>query len=508
MIFRLLALHFSMALLGLGLAASAQAGTITVVAEASDGPVPASSFASILWHALYEHEGHDAVFLPSLDESAVESMVGTNRTTLLHAQLTWKADAYRLERQGEGPHMLGGSYPSVVTTEYVLQGTQLVATRTWTTEGPLTVYEVRAPTPERFIGMPEVSLQETVALAVRPVAAPVWSIEPDLRSIPIVLVADEEYRSFYGEKRWHSVAGRAIARANALLRPAGITLDIVETQTWTSPDHLSDLSDLLRDLYQQPRVHAQALRVGFTGQTRLEAAMHFEMEDVGRAFTPGRDVLVADQASPPGHDPSWDVAEEGVAVAHEVLHALGIPHTDQPGMLMSSTKRGTVHRMSSSTIELARTAAEARYAHWDTLAALTSLTHAAEQHLEDLEYKLDFISDNLAFGPGVIEPGALEPKELSALTNVAIGRYYLRQTNENPDQARELRRHAQHHTQSALAQEPSLRSLHAIQRQVLAALPSDSLSTNALSEDDNPAGTPPFDDLPVCLEDEELLTCE
>ena len=493
--------------LALGLLSPASAGpasTIAVVADAEEGPLPASTLRSVLWHALYDELGHDATFLPTLDASAVTAMRGTPMTTLLHVKLAWRTDAVNVRLPDQPSHFVGGQYPSIEATEYALDGDRLVARRTWRTEGAVSVYRLRDQGPRTYIGLPEVSLQETASLAIRPVQAPVWTVDPEWLHVPIVLAADEEYRSFYGEERWKLTAGRALDRANAILRPAGVQLRVVDHQAWSSPDSLTELSDLLEAMAVHPNPHPTAIRVGFTGQTRLAVEWQAEMEDVGRAYTPGRDVVLADQAVAPGHDPAWDVADEGVALAHEVLHALGIPHLEEPDALMSATKRGTVHAMSPASVALARSAASARYTHWDTLAALAALSEAADAHLPTLEWKLDYISDNLAYGPGVPAPGALEPRQLSALTNVALGRYYLRRASEDPSDAWRLQLGARMHTESALAQEPSWREARSLQRQIQAAQRAQRPTHDA------PWGTPP-DDGRVAAECPEVappLTCE
>jgi hypothetical protein len=491
-------------------------GTIAIVAEADEGPLPRSTLESVLWHALYEDMGHDARFLPTLDATAIAAMRDTTMTTLLHVRLAWKTDAVHIQLPEQPSYFVAGHYPSIETTEYALQGDLLVARRTWRTEGPVSVYRVRDDRERHYIGLPEVSLQETASHALRPVQAPVWRSEIDWLHVPVVLAADEEYRSFYGEDRWHITAGRALDRANAILRPAGIQLRVAGHQEWQSPDGLTDLSDLLKAMATHPHADPAAIRIGFTGQTRLAVAWQAEMEDVGRAYMPGRDVLVADQAVAPGHDPAWDVADEGVAIAHEVLHALGIPHLQGDDMLMSATKRGTVHAMSPGSIALARAAASARYTHWDTLSALVALSDAADTHLPTVERKLDYISDNLAYGPGVPAPGALEPREFSALTNVAIGRYYLRLATDNPTDAWRLQLGARLHTESALAQEPSWREARSLQRQIQAAQraykPPPTAPQPAPAPqppEPEPAEPAPHALLPTCpLRDPTLPTCE
>jgi hypothetical protein len=180
-----------------------------------------------------------------------------------------------------------------------------------------------------------------------------------------------------------------------------------------------------------------------------------DIEELGHAYLPGTDVIIADQASPPGHLAAWDVAEEGVAVAHEVLHALGVPHSTHQHLLMSETKSSVVHVMAAGTRELARAAAQARLVHWDKVTALVSLSATAETWLADDELKVDFIIDNLNHGPGVPRPGELTPDRHSALTNVAMGRYYFLQAEKGPDNAEQLRGSALAHSEAAAEREPA-----------------------------------------------------
>jgi len=487
------------------LIAPAHAGTIAVVTESTEGPLPASTFESVLWHALYQEFGHDAVFLSKLDSSAVQAMRGTTMTTLLHARLTWRTDSVQIDLDDRPSYFVGGYFPSIETTEYALQGDQLVARRTWRTEGPVSVYRVRNSDDRAYISLPEISLQETTAHALRPLQAPVWTAEPDWLLLPVVLAADEEYRTFYGEEGWIATAGRVVDRANAILRPAGLRLQVQAHQAWISPNQLDDLSGLLSAMARHPNPIPRSIRLGFTGQTQLAVAWNAEMEDIGRAYMPGDQVLIADQAVAPGHDPAWDVADEGVALAHEVLHALGIPHLDEPDHLMAATKRGTIHALSPASIALARAAAATRYTHWDSLAAIAALSEAADAHLATLDVKLDFITDNLAWGPGVPAPGTLEPRQLSALTNVAIGRYYLRKSTENPSDAPQLQAGARVHAESALAQEPSWREARSLQRQIQAAARTHRAASTPAPSPERPEARGP---LLTCPLDDPPPTCE
>ncbi|MFK7929170.1 MAG: hypothetical protein AB8H79_13335 [Myxococcota bacterium] len=497
--------------LGLGVVGvtPAQAGgeTIAVVAEADEGPLPLATLNSVLWHALYAKHKHRAVFYPDLNAAAVEQMRDSSLTTLLHVRLSWRPDSARVKRDDGETYLVGGHYPVIETTEYRLHGDMLIADTTWRTDGPLSVFHVRGAEANRFISLPEVSLQETASLAVQPIRAPLWKTHIDLVRVPVVLAADDDYRSFYGVDQWPQVAGRAVARANAILADVGVELEVVSTQEWHSPDRLHDLSSLLGHLSKQPIGHPNALRIGFTGQTQLGITWQSEMEDVGRAYLPGRDVLVADQAVAPGHDPAWDVAEEGVTVAHEALHALGIPHSEQPDHLMSATKRGSVHAVSPATRELGRAAAASRYTHWNSTTALTTLSQAAEAHLTDPELQIDYIGKNLHYGVGMPDPNSVQPGQLSALTNVAVGRYYLARAAEDPGNAKALRNTARRHAESALETKPQWQEARQLQRQLLAAERAQrAIKTPKIAPADEYHSTG-FGDRPTCPSDGSA-TCE
>jgi len=106
-------------------------------------------------------------------------------------------------------------------------------------------------------------------------------------------------------------------------------------------------------------------------------------------------------------------------------------------------------------MELARAAAQARLVHWDGVVALVALSHAADAWLADDDLKVDYILDNLVIGPGVPAPGQLIPERHSALTNVAVGRYYYSQAQEGPPNAEQLLGGAVAHSKAAVQRQPA-----------------------------------------------------
>jgi len=407
----------------------ALAGTVAVQVDVRQDEVPAPAVEAMVWHALFDRHGHDAVILDAGDP--VPRMQAEDLTTLYRFEVSWSPLTTRLEGRG----VIGSVAPVVRVEEHRLDGSTLHPYAFWTTQGALAIYEeIPLHGEPALVSLPQVALQEAIGVAVNPVMAPTWfRSEPYLR-VPVELAADEEYRAFYGP-RWKAVADLRVHRASALLHQAGIELDVVVHRDWTSPDDLGGLSDLLDALAATPRERPDAIRIAFTQQTDLATVPDREVEDVGRAYRPGNDVVVADQAMVPDHPGAWDEAEEGSAIAHEVLHALGVTHLEADYFVMSPTKASTVYRLAPSTRGLAQTAVRARYATGDPLDAVAALGAAAEAWLADTESQIDYIMGNLAAGPGVPPPGWVAPGSLSALTNAAIARYYLQLAARDPENA-------------------------------------------------------------------------
>ncbi|MBW1878169.1 MAG: hypothetical protein JRJ84_07395 [Deltaproteobacteria bacterium] len=407
--------------------APALAGTVAVQVEVHQDEVPSPAVEAMVWHALFDRHGHDAVILDADDP--IRRMRAEDLTTLYRFEVSWSPLTARLDGRG----IIGSLAPTVQVEEYQLDGAALRPFAHWTIQGALALYdEIPSQGEPAIVSLPQIALQEAIGVAVNPVMAPIWYREDPFLDVPVELVADEEYRSFYGS-RWKEVADLRLRRASVMLRQAGIQLEVVGHHSWTSPDDLHGLSDLLDALAATPRERPDSIRIAFTQQTDLATVPDREVEDVGRAYRPGSDVLVADQAMVPDHAPAWDEAEEASAITHEVLHALGVTHLEAEYFVMSPTKASTVHRLAPSTRALAQTAAHARYATSDPVHAVAALGAAAEAWLAEPESQIDYIMGNLAAGPGVPPPGWVAPGSLSALTNAAIARYYLQLAERDPD---------------------------------------------------------------------------
>lgn len=420
-----------------------------VVNTPENAEVTLAAAQSLVWHSLNEEHDHVALVLNGTPQAALAVMKERGIRSLFQFDVSWDRQVVPLD----GGMFIAAKAPSIDVAEYIADGDRMVPRATWTSVGATALYRENNDSNESFLSLPEVALQEAVTVAVKLVAAPIWGGEVASLPIPIAVVADEEYRAFYGP-RWRGQAMRRIERASVLLGQAGLSLKVVYWGEWNSNNASPDLSVLLDDLASGPLPAPAILRVGFTQQTAL-ASVRSDIEELGHAYLPGTDVIIADQASPPGHLAAWDVAEEGVAVAHEVLHALGVPHTVHQHLLMSETKSSVVHVMSEGTRKLARAAAQARLVHWDKVTALVSLSAAAESWLIDDELKVDFIIENLDRGPGVPPPGELRPDRHSALTNVAVGRYYFREAEKNKVNAEYLRGVALAHSEAAAQSEPA-----------------------------------------------------
>ena len=429
--------------------APAQAASIAVMADSDEHALNDAAVESILWHALHAKLGHDALFVEGELPEVHGALKAAHLTTLLRFHVSWSTDLVEVDGG-----ILMDQVPTVHVEEYRTGPQEMALVRTWDAHGALALYRVSETTSLGYLAMPEVSLQETIFTALGPVQPPVWRTQPTgVVTMPIEVCADDEYRAFYGE-RWKAEVDKRVQRASDLLAPAGLALRVSGHCDWESDLKDQSLKLLLEHLAEQP-LRDGLLRVGFTQQMHLESGEATRIEDVGRAFQPGRDLVIADQALPPGHQPIWDEAEEAVAVAHEVLHTLGLPHLESDQFLMSALKRSTIHRLSPSSAALARAAAEARYAHWDPELAMLGLAHAAQAWITEPDLQVEYIRENLARGPGVPVPGDIAPNRISALANVAISRHWLLQASTSPSDSA-LRKTVLAHTNAALLTLPEL----------------------------------------------------
>jgi hypothetical protein len=429
---------------------TAIASTIAVTTSAEEiGGLPLAAVQSAVWHALNDIHGHDALMLSGVPGLQVIPALRDNHiTTLLHVDVQWEPEIMPVEADVAIVLHL----PEVMVTEYVVDGAGLLPGRSWRGVGAGGVVTEPGPDGDAYVAYPELALKKAMGRALAMVSAPTWGAEPDLISLPVVVAADEEYRTHYGS-RWPSVASQRLQRASLILAQAGFRLEATSFEGWTSPDDTLALSALLDVVAGQPLPADAALRIGFTRQADLEHSDGIS-EQLGYAFLPGENLIVVDRMVTTSHSNEWDEAEEGIAVAHEVLHALGVPHIQHDNLLMSATKSTVVHVMSESSRQLARAAAQTRRSHWDREVALTSLSMAAERWIEDPELQIDYVVENLNAGPGFPTPGALQPDRLSALTNVAVGRYYLSRAQGPDDQAATFREGGLAHSRAALEVHP------------------------------------------------------
>ena len=223
------------------------APTIAVRATTDGKVLSQQSFESIIWHELQGSLGHETVFVERVDIHLLDAMRRQKLTTLLEIDIAWKIDVIKLE---DG-RRAGGYFPTVTTREWALLEQRLVAQKEWTTTGAVALYKVDDGPKDELIAIPEISLQTTVKMALEPIEAPFWGhAEPWIR-VPVLALADEEYRSFYGDK-WQSEISARIDRANALLRPVGIVLDVEKMSPWTSKSG-SETLQLLDEIASLPR---------------------------------------------------------------------------------------------------------------------------------------------------------------------------------------------------------------------------------------------------------------
>lgn len=443
------------ALLACLTASTALAADVAVSVRTGAGPVDRRGAEAVVWHAL-EH-GHDLQTLvvpPSGERTWAAALREEGVRTHLDVTVQWKK---LIVDVGEGMKAATPS-PEVIVVERVLVDDQLVVRARWRAVGAPAVFRVAGVDDGSLLTLPDASLQTAVATALSQLTVPAWGDRDAALRVPVVVAADPAYRAAYGPG-WRAEAARRVLAGSRILAQAGLALDVVGFQAWEGvPDDGSSgvpsLAEQLDALQRTPNpLPAAALRIAFVepppGSRLLDGA-----EDVGRAFTPGVDVVVADQPLPPGHPAQWDLAGEGVIVAHEVLHALGAPHEDAPGFVMSARKVGLAWRLTPRTVQLARVAAEARLVHWDPATALLALSAAAERWLADTpRAQLAYVVDNLRVPPA---PGAVDPARASALANAALAHSYTRMADQDATDADLHRSIALAHVQAAIAMQPSL----------------------------------------------------
>lgn len=400
----------------------AHAATVEVALDVeADGALTRPQVEAVVWQALSRDASHDAAFV-------VEHGPPRAGVERWRVAVSWDPQVIRVDG-----HLFATLAPRVVidTGEGERQwlGTALVVDH-----------------PEHgWVSLPDAALMRTFDRAGPALPDATWHALPQTHTLGVVVAGDEEFRALWGAG-WTDAADRRVARANAVLAAAGISLAVVGYEAVRSEDG-ADMRAILRDLDRTELPKRADLRVGLTGQVRALSA--HDMEDVAVAFVPGQTVLLADQRPALRSLSTWDAVEEGTALAHEVLHAIGIPHLEEPGQLMSAEKAGTVYGVSPRVAALAHAAMQAR-STLDPMRAMLALEDAAGL-LDDRADAVSFITHNLLEGIGVPYPGLVDPDRLSPLGNAALGRYYLRQAVASPDEADQWRKTAALHSRAAIS---------------------------------------------------------
>lgn len=402
--------------------ASTWAATVEVELSVDGDLLTRGQVESVVWHALARDLDHDAVFVEPGHGSSTPGL------TRWRMNVSWDPQVLHVE-----DHLFATLAPRVrihdENGEHQWLGTAIVLDHD----------------EHGWVSLPDAALMRTLDRAAPQLDPATWHATAETRELRLVVAVDEELRTTWGDD-WVAQADRRIAHANLLLQHAAIELTVVGYEAIESRED-ANLHTLLRELDARPMPERAALRVGFSGQVRAEAATN--IEDIAVAYVPGQTVLLADQIPATPTLASWDAAEEGTALAHEVLHALGIPHLEVPGQLMSEFKAGMLHELSPAAIHLAAAAMEAR-ATLDPLHAVLTLGEAANG-LQDRSDAIAYVTHNLAAGIGVPHPAMVDPERLSTLTNIAVGHYYLRQADRSPAQASRYRRTAALHSRAAFA---------------------------------------------------------
>lgn len=304
----------------------------------------------------------------------------------------------------------------------------------------------------RWLVWPEVALQRAMLEVMDSLRGPAWGERSPTRSLPVVLAVDAAWKVRHGGN-WHAQAIRRVDIANRVLGSLGVEMEVVAVQDWGVPLSLSTLSARLAHLAATPRpVEGRVLRLGLSGvavPARLGGAT-----EVGRSFQPGADLVISAQEDP-GGNPRWEAAHEAAALAHEVLHALGVPHEDGgERSVMRGHHDGLAMGLSARSEALAKAAYSARNEHWDPEVSLQVLTDAAERWLVgEPELQLVFIAGNLGAPP---PPGRVDPRRLSPMANAALSRMHLDHAMAVPESAARHAAAAVAHAFAVREQSPAL----------------------------------------------------
>ena len=299
-----------------GLTAAHASGTsVAVAASAENGPLPDSAVQSLVWHAMATEQGHHTVLVdPDDTEAWLSTLKAQHVSTLLEVRVHWTVQAILLDG-----HIVADDVPTVQFTEWVVRDHLLESERVWEVHAPMAV--VSTPQDDgRVVTLPEVALQEAVSQGVADAAPPVWRAGPPSRvTVPVEVCADPQWRDRHGPD-WQKAALERVDRADQIVHQAGLTLHVAGYCEWQPETSSASLTALLDDLHAQP-LRDGRIRLGLTA--RPDTSSSASMEYVGRAYTPGRDLVVADQTPPPGHDPARSRRPTGLHPADDRARARG-----------------------------------------------------------------------------------------------------------------------------------------------------------------------------------------
>ncbi|HHO50466.1 MAG TPA: hypothetical protein ENK18_06215 [Deltaproteobacteria bacterium] len=351
---------------------------------------------SVVWHALVELGGRAPLLLDGPPEASVIELRRNHLSTLLSIEISWVRSA--LWRDGR---MIWTEAPRIALTEHAVGPAGLRTLEHYQFLGEPEL----AHTAEGWLPVPAYALEASLERVLDELAIPAWglAVGPSTAAgrtlrVPVIISTDAPYRERHGPC-WRDAVAARLQRASALLQAAGIELVVERYEDWAPDTGTSSPVALLADLSTS---HARqgpdgeldrAVRVGLSGVRRTRPTK--TVEAVGAAYVPGRHLVVVD---PPATG-ARDVTQDGTAIAHELLHALGVPHPDEPGVVGSATLAGPVHELAPASQALARAAAEARWAHWDPTVAAVLLADAAT-HLPERELRMTYVTRNLAAGQG------------------------------------------------------------------------------------------------------------
>jgi len=285
--------------------------TVAVVVDAGNqSRVPAEQVMNML-RLMLLHRGYRSVLLPSPD-----------------LQGDYEADALLSVACGiewQTARMVRGA-PTYMCVVDIPRITVVSAMRDLRSGRTLLSGRFREGGVDAQTGLPPATIEEEWPMVARGLAAtlrnlPSREVAPaqGLRSLRVLVAADEEYRRQTG---WERLAKDRILGASRMLGlELGIVLKVIGVREWASADQPRTLAEHMASMMRQVPTDSADVVIGLTGQTAITPdAAQGDRLGVSEPF--GRSVLVRRSGTVTGVPAITDVLES-VVLAREMAHLFG-----------------------------------------------------------------------------------------------------------------------------------------------------------------------------------------